>query len=386
LDNAIYVLHSLEQYRTEHPKYATRRDQIKESSYQWIWIVAESILHNKSLAHYGACIIPTAMIPTICAENRLGDYSVQRRWNLEMRSFEYCVSLDPCNRHYYSWWRTNLEGRGDLQEFLTLVNLGQNMEMWGDIVEAALGILIIADRVPELEAYLTKQFLPEGVEGWQVLHSLSDSIRNFQGWRDGSISKRKKKTCPPPIPNTRWTVTFNPRYSTPTWEFLKPSGERTEPLTRRPDLSLGTEPLSTILCVAGLGAQLINCRCPPCVVLRRLMAMNNPQMRSVMSRREEQPFSFTPEQYADFQVLVEQAMQRIEVQEPVKDLPQEAGSSNEPPRAEGVDHRSHPQSSVSLDVVSPKEVEGVSLRELFISLRGHQGERGRDTTTKYDSK
>ena len=102
LDNAVYVLQSLEKYRTEHPKYATRRDQIKESSYQWIWIDAESILHNKSLSHYGACIIPAALIPQICEKNNLGDYFVQRRWNTDLRSFEYCVGLDPCNRHYYS--------------------------------------------------------------------------------------------------------------------------------------------------------------------------------------------------------------------------------------------------------------------------------------------
>jgi hypothetical protein len=145
-----------------------------------------------------------------------------------------------------------LENRGDADEFLKLVNSGQNLEMWGDLIEAALGILVIADRVPELETYLTMQFFPDGVEGWQLLHSLSDSIRNFTGWKEGSVSKQKKKTSPPRVQNLRWTVTFNPRYSTPTWEFLRSSITRVEPLARKPDLSLGTEPLSTILCVAGL--------------------------------------------------------------------------------------------------------------------------------------
>ena len=115
LDNAVYVLQSLEQYRTQHPNYETRRSQLVTSSYQWSWMVTESIKHNKSLSHYGACIIPVALVQKICSEKRLGDYFVQRRWNEDMRSFDYCLSLDPCNRHYYSWWRTNLENRGDAQ-------------------------------------------------------------------------------------------------------------------------------------------------------------------------------------------------------------------------------------------------------------------------------
>ena len=153
------------------------------SSYDWIWIVAESIKHNKSLSHYGACILPTAFAQKVCAEQRLGNYFVQRRWNQDQRTFDYCLSLDPSNRHYYSWWKTNLESRGHVDEFLKLVNMGQNMEAWGDIVEAALGILIIAEKVPELETYLNEHFLPEGVEGWQILHSLSDSIRTFTGYK-----------------------------------------------------------------------------------------------------------------------------------------------------------------------------------------------------------
>jgi hypothetical protein len=123
------------------------------------------------------------LVQQLCLENKLAEYFVQRRWNTDSRTFEYCVSLDPGNRHYYSWWRTNLENRGDFAEFHTLVNGGLNMEMWADIIEAALGILIIADRVPELNAYLTKQFLPEGVNGWQILHSqrLDQELPGMEG-------------------------------------------------------------------------------------------------------------------------------------------------------------------------------------------------------------
>ena len=339
--------------------------------------MAESISHNKSLSHYGACIIPAALVQKICEENQLADYFVQRRWNTDSRTFEYCVSLDPCNRHYYSWWRTNLESRDELNEFLILVKYGQNMEMWGDIVEAALGILIIANRVPELEAYLTKQFLPEGVQEWQILHSLSDSIRNFQGWKEGAISKRKKKTNPSQVQNTRWTVTFNPRYSTPIWEFQRLSEERTEPLTRRPDGDTGTELLSTILCVAGHGAQLIKCCCQSCAIIRKLVAMSNPHMRSVMCRREQQPVSFSPEQYADFQVLVEQAMQRVDVRESAEHDPHEASSSKEPPGTEGVDPRSQPQSSEHLDEITPKK----SFSSVFVDNKENDKGTRRPNTT-----
>ena len=66
------------------------------------------------------------------------------------------------------------------------------MELWGDIVEAATGIFHIAERVPELQKFLDCEFLPEDVASWMILHSISDSIRNFVGWRPGSKSKRKK--------------------------------------------------------------------------------------------------------------------------------------------------------------------------------------------------
>ena len=166
-----------------------------------------------------------------------------------------------------------------------------------------------------MNAYLIKQFLPEGVHGWQILHSLSDSIRNFQGWKEGGTSKRKKKTDPPRIKNTKWTVTFDPRYSTPLWEFQRTPDDSTELLMRRPEGDSGTDLFSNLQCVAGHGVLLWKCSCQSCEIIRRLVAMSNPHVRSVMSRREEQRSVLTSEQYADFQCLVDQAMQRVDARD-----------------------------------------------------------------------
>ena len=50
-----------------------------------------------------------------------------------------------------------------------------------------------------------------------------------------------------------------------------------------------------------------------------------------MSRREEQRVVLTPEQVADFQLLVEQAMQRADARDTVEQDPQASSSSKEQP-------------------------------------------------------
>ena len=62
----------------------------------------------------------------------------------------------------------------------------------GDVVEACTGIYFVAERVPELHKFLDCDLLPEGVSSWMILHSLSDSIKNFVGWRSGSKAKKKE--------------------------------------------------------------------------------------------------------------------------------------------------------------------------------------------------
>ena len=110
---------------------------------------------------------------------------------------------------------SHLEERNVLQEFEKLINWSTNMELWGDVVEAATGIFLIAERVPELQKFLDCEFLPEGVASWMILHSMSDSIRNFVGWRSGSKAKRKKSGSYVPGQNLKWNATFNPLYLTP---------------------------------------------------------------------------------------------------------------------------------------------------------------------------
>ena len=182
LSAAVFILEKLDAYKT-HENYARRREELKNSSYQWVWIVAEAIKHTKDISHYGAIVIPAVQAQKICEEKKLGDYFVYRKWSSDLRSFDYLLAMDPGNLHYFSWWKVNLEERNALPEFEKLINWSTNMELWGDVVEACTGIFFVAERVPELQKFLDCDFLPEGVSSWMILHSLSDSIRNFVGSR-----------------------------------------------------------------------------------------------------------------------------------------------------------------------------------------------------------
>ncbi len=201
--------------------------------------------------------MPPVAAKETCKEMKLGNFYVQRRWNANKRSYDYCLGLDPNNAHYFRWWKTKLEDRDHLTEFLQLVNNGENHERWADIAEEALGILVIAERVPELEKF-PETFLPEETTSWKLLNSLSDSIRNFSGCQKGSKARRKKATFPPDVRNLRWTVSFNVLYSTPEWEFQGNWEKETVPLTKGPDPTVGLEQLNTILCVASHGSQFIH--------------------------------------------------------------------------------------------------------------------------------
>ncbi len=129
-----------------------------------------------------------------------------------MRSFDNLLATDPSNAHYFSWWKVNLEERNALPEFEKMIDWSTNMELGGDIVEACTGIFFVAERVPELQKFSDGDFLPEGVSSWMILHSLSDSIKNFVGWRSGSKAKRKKSGSYVPGQNLKWNATFNPLY------------------------------------------------------------------------------------------------------------------------------------------------------------------------------
>ena len=53
--------------------------------------------------------------------------------------------MDPTNAVYYSWMNAQLQSRDMLSTFQTMVNCSINEELRADRVEAALGILIIAE-------------------------------------------------------------------------------------------------------------------------------------------------------------------------------------------------------------------------------------------------
>ncbi len=122
----MYILESLEAYK-KHPKYEQIKEDLRFSSYPWVWMVAEAIKESKSLSHYGAIIMPPVVAQKICRDRKFGDHFVQRRLNSGLLSYDYLLGMGPSNSHYYSWWRTSVEDRGELDEFLKIVNYGQNM-------------------------------------------------------------------------------------------------------------------------------------------------------------------------------------------------------------------------------------------------------------------
>ena len=308
-----------------------------------------------------------------------------KKWNNDLRSFDYLLGMDPCNSHYYNWWKVNLEDRDVFPEFEKLVNYSTNMELWGDIIEAATGIFHIAERVPELQKFLDCEFLPEDVASWMILHSISDSIRNFVGWRPGSKSKRKKTGSYVPGQNLKWNATFDPLYITPPWEFQtnREPSPQAQPVTRRPDMSLGIEPLNTLLCVASLGSCFINCTCKSCILVRRILCRANPTLRSVMARTGEEQVEFTEEHYDNLRHLVEQSYHPAALEH----APQADAPGPEASGSGGVGHGPrHQQPGSPRELQRPKLACGVTLQTFISNLRGVFGERTRDTTTKYEAR
>ena len=155
------------------------------------------------------------------------------------KGFEYCLAMDPGNNHYYGWLKTQLQKRDLWESFQVLMNGSDNEERLADIVETSLGALVIATRVPELEKVI-QSLLPEGVTPEKIYHSLSGSIRAFNGQCHGHKTRRKR-LVPPPGDYSQWSVTFRTPYATPLWEHpLLKMNER--PSRRRKNTSINVSP------------------------------------------------------------------------------------------------------------------------------------------------
>ena len=218
-----------------------------------------------------------------------------------------------------------------------------------------------------------------------ILHSISDSIRNFVGWRPGGKSKRKKTGSYVPGQNLKWNATFDPLYITPPWEFQtnREPSPQAQQVTRRPDMSLGIEPLNTLLCVASLGSSFINCTCKSCILVRRILCRANPTLRSVMARTGEEQVEFTEEHYDNLRHLVEQSYHPAAPEH----APQADAPGPEASGSGGVGHGPHHQQPGSpRELQRPKLACGVTLQTFISNLRGVFGERTRDTTTKYEAR
>ena len=190
--------------------------------------------------------------------------------------------MDPGNNHYFSWLKFQLEKRNLLDTFKGYTNHSNNEERLADVVETSLGALVIATRVPELEAMIQK-LLPEGVTPEQVYHSLGASIRYFGGKYHEHKTPRKR-SVQPPGDYSRWKVSFRFRYATPLWEhpLLKAEEEpsRTQAKARASPpvpVCTGEEQIKTLQCTGGFGASLLECTCSECMVVKLLLGRTNPR-------------------------------------------------------------------------------------------------------------
>jgi hypothetical protein len=344
-----------------------------------VWIVAEAIKKDTDVSHFGAVIMPTVTAKDACKEGKLGNYFVQKKWNANKRSFDYRLGLDPTNSHCYSWWRTNLEDRNDIAKSLRLIYYNVNEGRWGDVVEAALGVLIIAERVPELEAYLALMF-PSETRSWIILNSLSDSIRKFTGYLPGSKTKRKKESWPV-INNFNWTVTFDEFYRTPDWEHQGQWARDAEVLTRRPDPSLGLEQLDKLLCVSNHGSPFIHCNCKLCIIMRKILSRTNPEIRSVMARTNGPDVPFVEEEWSQLREQVGKTYRVDQSAAPSAEAAPKARPSTPkaPPAAATAERAAAAAPSGHPLEYDPVESIGVRCSTFFSHLRGRCGEQKGDT-------
>ena len=164
---------------------------------------------------------PARLVEEACIAGNLGNYYVLRRWRDPLcqklqEGFEFRLGYDPTKSHYYSWLKNQLTKRGGWEAYKTHMQGSENEELYADKVEAALGALIVAERVLELAALLS-ELLPEGVTSDMIFHSLGNSIRSFKGGERGGRKRRRRSTFPNKE-ELRAEVKFNFRYNTPFWE------------------------------------------------------------------------------------------------------------------------------------------------------------------------
>ncbi len=207
-------------------------------------VFPKAVMHDKFISYIGAIPLPGRLVEEACQSNSLNNYYIERRWRdpaATEKGFEYRFAMDPGNNHYYSWLKMQMTKRSLWETFRAMLNDSDNEERVADVVEGALGTLVIALRVPELEALIVS-ILPEGVTTERIFHSVGASIRAFRGANRGGRPRGSARVHRRETIHTGRSVS---RSSTPLhcgntgWLYLGPDrrdgqlGKRKQNLLRR---------------------------------------------------------------------------------------------------------------------------------------------------------
>ena len=206
-----------------------RQAMADHGGFGWLLLVAAALNEgsDKPISHFGVVALEPPASTAVIQNHQLGGYYVQRRWSNFKHAYEYFVSFDPGNALYYNWVRSlrayaltfGMTGKMLAAMFARSINHSQNMEKVADVVEASLGVAIVALRIKELNEYLT-EILPVGCSISSLYHSMCHSIRHHNQGGGGSSSQRKKKGAglSPQLRLECLSLTFLSRYYTGVWE------------------------------------------------------------------------------------------------------------------------------------------------------------------------
>ena len=105
---------------------------------------------DKMVSKFGAIPVALSRVRLIVAEQGLGPYYVARRRNRSGQGIEYGVYEDLGN-YTYSMWLATRATESRIPRMIA--EYGKTMDMWGDQVEAALGICFLGERVSLLRQH-----------------------------------------------------------------------------------------------------------------------------------------------------------------------------------------------------------------------------------------
>ncbi len=155
----------------------------------FLMLIAEAFAggYDNGISHLGVVAVPREQVFDMCKDSRLHEYYVQKHWNAGERTFSYLVAYDATNKLYFDWAQRPLMSIKLWGIFQELMAMSHNTERIADVVETALGVLLLAERVGVLRATLDKMLSPIRTEA--LYRSLRISIHSHVGCQRSPATK-----------------------------------------------------------------------------------------------------------------------------------------------------------------------------------------------------